>query len=107
MLRSLRGAGQGPRVSAGDRFASFVVGGRLGAFAWRLEASNTRGEHPLRTLDDLVLHRLALVERPEAVRLDERVVDEHVSAVLVQNEPVTFFVVEPFYSSEHRSHSLL
>jgi hypothetical protein len=47
------------------------------------------------TIDDLELDRLALFQRPEAIALDRREVNEDVSAAVTFDETIAFGVVEP------------
>src|SRR2546425_5698472 len=52
----------------------------------------------LLSLLDLELHRITLGERPEALRLDRRVMDEHVFAPVVRcDETIPLAVVEPLH----------
>ena len=53
------------------------------------------GLRALRTVNDLELHRLAFLERPEPVALNCREVDEHIAAAVAFDESVTLGVVEP------------
>src|SRR4029453_1315298 len=53
------------------------------------------GLRALRTVNDLELHCLALLQRPEAVALDCREVDEHIAAAVAFDESVTLGVIEP------------
>src|ERR1041385_3046175 len=65
---------------------------------WRRRGSDlldVRGLEALRTVDDLELHRVALTERAEAVRLDGGVVDEDILATVLRDEPEALRVVEP------------
>src|ERR1041385_6626189 len=54
---------------------------------WRRRGSDlldVRGLEALRTVDDLELHRVALTERAEAIRLDGGVVDEDILATVLR-----------------------
>src|SRR5580765_2133046 len=64
---------------------------------------------PFRTIDDLELDRHTLLERPEPVALNGRVVHEDVTASVALDEPVTLGVVEPLdlTCDTHRSSSCL
>src|SRR5690606_28252369 len=63
------------------------------------------GRRALLGLDDLELHALPLRERPEALALDGRVVDEAIlRAVLRGDEPEALRLVEPLHGTG-RTHS--
>src|SRR5437764_13916094 len=51
----------------------------------------------LGTLSDLELHRIALGEAAEALRLDRREVDEHVRTRLLRDKAKALRVVEPLH----------
>src|SRR5688500_17260338 len=53
------------------------------------------GLRALRTVNDLELERLPLIERPAPAALDRREVDEHVGAAVTSDETVTLGVVDP------------
>src|SRR5436190_18910115 len=74
-----------------------------------LDLGDVAGLRALGTVNDLELHRLALLERAEAVALNGRVVHEDVAASVALDEPVAFGVVEPLdlACDTHRSSSLL
>src|SRR3954463_8105097 len=74
-----------------------------------LDLVDVAGLRALRTVNDLELDRLAFLERTEAVALDRRVVDEHVTASVAFDESVTLGVVEPLdlTCDTHRSSSCL
>src|SRR5688572_15109258 len=57
--------------------------------------SDVSGLRALRTVDDLELDRLAFLERPEAVPLDRREMNEYVTAAFALDETVALGVVEP------------
>src|SRR6266516_4813139 len=61
----------------------------------------------LGTLSDLELDALSLVQRAVAVRLDGRVVDEHVLAAVPGDEAVALLVVEPLLGALCHVHSLV
>ena len=65
------------------------------------------GLRALRTLHDLELHPLALVEGPVPVGLDRRVVDEDVLTAVDGDEAVTLFAVEPLHGALCHVHSSL
>src|SRR5712691_4189202 len=65
------------------------------AMVKRLDLGHVAGLRALRTVDDLELHRLAFLERTEAVALNGRVVHEDVTASVALDEPVPLGVVEP------------
>src|SRR5947207_10353022 len=60
-----------------------------------LDLVDVAGLRALWTVNDFELDRLAFLERAEAVALDSRVVDEHVTASVALDESVTLGVVEP------------
>src|SRR5438045_8243916 len=60
-----------------------------------LDLGDVAGLRALGTVNDLELHRLALLERAEAVALNGRVVHEDVAASVALDEPVALGVVEP------------
>src|SRR5262245_18380199 len=66
---------------------------------------NVAGLRALRTVNDLELHRLALLERAETVALNGRVVDEDVGASVALDESIPLRVVEPLdlACNTHRS----
>src|SRR5690606_20598199 len=65
------------------------------------------GVQTLRPVLRLVLHLLPLSEGPEPLTLDCRVVNEHVPAIRVGDEPVPLRVVEPLHLSNRHPYSLL
>src|SRR5207237_3052589 len=71
----------------------------------QLDLGDVAGLRAFRTVNDLELDRHALFERPEAVALDRRVVDEDIAASVALDESVTLGVVEPldFACDAHRS----
>src|ERR1041385_5036937 len=74
-----------------------------------LDFGNVAGLRALGAVNDLELHRLAFLERAEAVALNGRVVHEDVAASVTLDETVTLGVVEPLdlACDTHRSSSLL
>lgn len=52
-----------------------------------------------RTLGDLEGYFVALVQGFEALRVDRRIMDEHIIAVFTCDEAKTLTLVEPFYSA--------
>src|SRR3954469_18238259 len=110
-------AGRTGRTARIDRFGGRVKdrsgpGPESGAAARARELSGVDdldavGLGTLRTLDDLELHPLVLVEGPIALGLDRRVVDEHVLAVVHGDEAVALLVVEPLHGALCHVHSLL
>src|SRR5256885_17195644 len=54
----------------------------------------------LGTLSDLELHRIALGEAAEALRLDRREVDEHVRTRLLRDKAKALRVVEPLHLTQ-------
>ena len=74
-----------------------------------LGLANVPGLRPLRAIDDLELDGLTLLQGPEAVATDGRVVDKHIASTLALNEPVALGVIEPLdlACNTHRSSSLL
>src|SRR3989441_11953512 len=62
------------------------------------DLADVGGGRSLLSLLDLELHGITLGERPEALRLDRRVMDEHVFAPVVRsNKTVPLAVVEPLH----------
>lgn len=63
------------------------------------------------TLGDFHRHRLAFVQGFAAFAVNCAVVDEHILAVFLLNETITFVIAEPFYGSGyslcHIKHSLI
>src|SRR3954451_20967681 len=110
-------AGRTGRTARIDRFGGGVKdrsgpGPESGAAARARELSGVDdldavGLGTLRTLDDLELHPLVLVEGPVALGLDRRVVDEHVLAVVHGDKAVALLVVEPLHGALCHVHSLL
>src|SRR5579859_6508765 len=82
------------------------------AFSWvkrfclRPGLAHVGSLEPLRTLDHLELHRLALGEAAEALHHDGGVVHEDVRRPLTSNEPKTLRVVEPLHSAFFHCDSL-
>src|SRR5687767_15347089 len=61
-----------------------------------LHRPDVRGLLSLRSINDLELHLLALVQGPVSVTLDGREMDEDVVAIGTGDEPVSLLVAEPF-----------
>src|SRR5690242_8937545 len=81
-----------PRESVGGVGAmrdAHGVGQRLASLG------DVAGLRPLRTVDDLELHGLSLLQRPEPGTLNGGEVHEHVTPRFALDEPVTLGVVEP------------
>ena len=72
-----------------------------------LDLGNVAGLRALGSVNDLELHCLAFLERPEAVALNRRVVHEDVTASVALDESVPLGVVEPLdlACDAHRSSS--
>ena len=62
-----------------------------------------RGLRSLLTLHNLELHSVSLLQTLVAFTGNGAVVDEHVGPIIASNEPVTFGVIEPLYSSFQRT----
>src|SRR5947199_3861857 len=60
-----------------------------------LDLGDVAGLRALGAVNDLELHRLAFLERTEAVALNGRVVDEDVAASVTLDDPMPLGVVEP------------
>src|SRR5262249_59447831 len=73
-----------------------------------LDLGNVAGLRAFGTVNDLELHCLAFLERPEPVALNGRVVHEDIAASVTLDESVPLGVVEPldFSCDAHRSSSL-
>ena len=67
--------------------------------AMELERLNVRRLPALRSLDHVELHSLTLLEALETVRIDRRVVNKHILAVLTADEAKPLGIVEPLDSS--------
>ena len=78
----------GTRSGALDALRS-QWGNRLAGFG------DVAGLRALWSVNDLEFYRLALLERPEAVSLDRREVDEDIAAPVALDESITLGVVEP------------
>ena len=72
-----------------------------------LRRANGGGLEPLGALDDLEHDLLTLGEAAEAVRLDGRMVDEHVRTILARDETKTLRIIEPLHSASFHDHYLL
>src|SRR5262245_28180015 len=72
-----------------------------------LDLGNVAGLRALGTVNDFELHCLTFFERPEAVTLDGRVVNEDIAASVALDEAVPFGVFEPLdlACDAHRSSS--
>ena len=53
----------------------------------------------LRSLYDIELYGLTFLQAAEALRLDRRVMNEDILAILARNEAIAFSVVEPLHCS--------
>ena len=74
---------------------------------WRLERLDVRRLPTLGPLDHVELHCLTLLEALETVRIDRRVVNEHVLAVLTADKAKPLGIVKPFYCSLFHVHYFL
>lgn len=57
------------------------------------------GLRPFRSLNDLELDAVALIQRAKTAPVDRRVVDKYVSAIVLGNKAITLLIVEPFHGT--------
>ena len=77
----------------------------------KLGGRNVLGLRTFLALGNFHRHRLAFVQRFTAFAVNRTVMNEHVLAVFLLNESITFVIAEPFdgsgYSLCHIKHSLI
>jgi hypothetical protein len=66
------------------------------------ELSHGLGLRPFRSLHDLELYTVALIQRAEPTAIDGRVMDEYVGAIVLGNKPIALLIIEPFNGSRKR-----
>jgi len=62
------------------------------------------GLWPFGSLGDIKLDALSFFERTEATPLDDRIMDEDISSIILLDESIAFLIAEPFYCAlRHRA----
>src|SRR5262245_38265592 len=67
-----------------------------GSACCRRKLGHGFGLGAFRSLHDLELHAVALIQRAEPAALDGRVMDKYVGAIILGNKPIPLLIVEPF-----------